>query len=54
METINLSAYYNKISSIRAKILTKHREEPAELSQKYFKDDRTAPDILPNSHKNAL
>jgi hypothetical protein len=28
MQGIDLSAYYDKISSIRAKILTKHREEP--------------------------
>lgn len=41
METINLSAYYDKISNIRAKILHKHREKPAEAVQKYLKDDPT-------------
>jgi hypothetical protein len=54
MENINLSAYYEKISSIRAKILTKHREQPSQVSQKYLKEDRSATNTLPSNHINAV
>lgn len=52
MENIDLSAYYDKISTIRAKILTKHREEPAEAAQKYIREDRSNINVAYNSSKN--
>lgn len=52
MESINLSAYYDKISSIRTKILSKHRDDPAEAVQKYFNDYPSTHDGVYNSYKN--
>ena len=43
MQNINLTSYYDKISSIRAKILTKHREPSVELAQKQFKQEISQP-----------
>lgn len=39
MENINLAAYYDKISDIRAKILSKHKEPTAGSMTKYDRDD---------------
>ena len=39
MENINLSAYYDKISDIRAKILSKHKDPSGGSKSKYEREE---------------